>query len=94
MTKNEMARALADATNLTIVAASEAVDVLFNPQTGVIASELAAGREVNVAGFGKFTVRERAARMGKNPSTGEPLQIAAAKVPGFKPGKTLRGRLG
>ena len=55
-----------------------------------IQESLAAGENVQVIGFGTFEVRERAARVGRNPQTGEEIQIAAAKVPAFKPGKALK----
>ncbi len=45
---------------------------------------------MNLVGFGTFTVRGRAARVGRNPQTGEAIDIKAAKVPGFKPGKALK----
>ncbi|HDR7719218.1 MULTISPECIES: HU family DNA-binding protein [Bacillus cereus group] len=55
-----------------------------------ITSTLAAGEKVQLIGFGTFEVRERAARTGRNPQTGEEMQIAASKVPAFKAGKELK----
>ena len=55
-----------------------------------VKDELAAGNEVSVAGFGKFVVRNRAARTGKNPSTGETINIPATKAPAFVAGKALK----
>ena len=55
-----------------------------------IADALAKGEEVNIAGFGKFATRDRPARQGRNPRTGEAVAIAAARVPTFKAGKALR----
>ncbi|MDY0027363.1 MAG: HU family DNA-binding protein, partial [Lentimicrobium sp.] len=55
-----------------------------------VAGELKKGNSVDIAGFGSFSVAERAARTGRNPQTGAPLQIKASKVPKFKPGKGLR----
>lgn len=51
---------------------------------------LAAGEKVQLIGFGNFEVRERAARQGRNPQTGETISIAASKVPAFKAGKALK----
>ena len=55
-----------------------------------ITNTLAAGEKVKLIGFGTFEVRERAARTGRNPQTGEEMQIAASKVPAFKAGKELK----
>ncbi|AHA06967.1 MULTISPECIES: HU family DNA-binding protein [Bacillus] len=55
-----------------------------------ITNALAAGEKVQLIGFGTFEVRERAARTGRNPQTGEEMQIAASKVPAFKAGKELK----
>jgi len=59
-----------------------------------IADTLASGEEVNLNGFGKFTIKERSAREGRNPKTGEALTIAASKSVGFKVSSTLKNRLG
>ena len=56
----------------------------------VIASSLKQGDSVALVGFGTFSVRERAARSGRNPRTGESISIAASKLPAFKPGKALK----
>jgi len=69
--------------------AKGAVDATFD----AIAAELVGGGEVAVAGFGKFSVRERSARRGRNPSTGEPVQIAARKAAKFSVGAALKRRL-
>ena len=58
-----------------------------------ITNTLAAGEKVQLIGFGTFEVRERAARTGRNPQTGEEMQIAASKVPAFKDGKELKNSL-
>ncbi|MGR5912006.1 HU family DNA-binding protein [Bacillus cereus] len=55
-----------------------------------ITNTLAVGEKVQLIGFGTFEVRERAARTGRNPQTGEEMQIAASKVPAFKAGKELK----
>lgn len=66
--------------------AHEAVEAVFDS----ITKALSRGEEVAVSGFGAFRVTKRAARMGLNPKTGEKIQIAAANVPKFKPGKALK----
>lgn len=73
-------------TNLTKKDVTAVVEVLFES----IQEELAAGEKVQLIGFGTFEVRERAARKGRNPQTGEEIDIAASKVPGFKAGKALK----
>lgn len=69
--------------------ASEAVDCVFD----CLSDSLAGGERVQVAGFGTFSVSERAARQGVNPATGERLHIAASKGVRFKPGKDLKDRV-
>ena len=58
--------------------------------TDVVAEELTKGEKVQMVGFGTFEVSERAAREGRNPANGEPMQIAASKAPKFKAGKALK----
>ena len=55
-----------------------------------VADSLKKGDSVSLVGFGTFTVKDRAARTGRNPQTGEPIQISAARVPSFKAGKALK----
>lgn len=57
---------------------------------GVVSKELSKGNDVQIIGFGTFSVGERAARSGRNPKTGETIKIAASKSPKFKPGKALK----
>lgn len=66
--------------------ATKAVDAVFD----TILNALKDGDKVQLIGFGNFEVRERAARKGRNPQTGEEIEIAASKVPAFKPGKALK----
>ena len=89
MKKRELVEAVAEATGLSRSAAGEAVDAVLE----AVAAGLAAGEPVTVAGFGTFEVRERAARTGRNPRTGEAIDIAAARVPAFRAGKGLRDRV-
>jgi DNA-binding protein HU-beta len=86
MTKQELAQKVAGDTGLSQNQAKDIVDTVFK----TIADELAGGGEVAVSGFGKFSVSERSAREGRNPATGETIQIAASNVPGFKAGKALK----
>ena len=77
-----------------IVAKSEMskkdADVALSAVIDSIKDALKAGEKVQIVGFGTFSVKERAARTGKNPATGETIQIAASKVPAFAAGKALK----
>ncbi len=86
MNKAELVNAVASAANLSKADAGRAVDAV----TGSIASSLSNGEQVAVVGFGTFSVKHRAARAGRNPRTGEAIQIQASNVPGFKAGKALK----
>ncbi len=86
MNKSELIDAVADHADLKKSEASSAVD-------GVIAAvteALKSGDQVTIVGFGTFLVRQREARAGRNPRTGETIQIKASKVPAFKAGKALK----
>jgi DNA-binding protein HU-beta len=87
--KTELQEALASAANLSKADAARAVEALFGTD-GVIAGELKRGGKVQITGFGTFVVRQRAARTGRDPRTGNALQIAAATVPAFKAGQGLK----
>jgi DNA-binding protein HU-beta len=89
VTKNELADKVAAQTGL---AASQAREVLEAALESV-SSELASGGEVSLAGFGKFSVSHRSAREGRNPSTGETIQIAASKAAKFTPAAALKKQL-
>ena len=95
MNKTEMAKKLAKKTDLTQAKAAEVIDAIFSSESGegIIAVELDAGRDVSIAGFGKFETRHRKARTGRNPATGETIQIAATTVPAFKAAKGLKDRV-
>ncbi|HHW54351.1 MAG: HU family DNA-binding protein [bacterium] len=86
MNKGELVARVADKAELTKKDAEKAVNAVFES----IQEALAAGEKVQLIGFGTFEVRERKARMGRNPQTGEEIQIAAARVPAFKAGKALK----
>ena len=89
MTKNELAEQVASRTGLAASQARQALEATFES----ISDELAAGGEVALAGFGKFGVSQRAARQGRNPSTGETIQIAASKAAKFSAASALKKRL-
>ncbi len=95
MNKSEMAEKLAAKCEISQTKAAEVVTCIFDtkPRHGIIAIELDAGREVNIAGFGKFESRRRSARTGRNPATGATIKIAAKNYPAFKPGKGLKDRV-
>lgn len=86
MNKTDLINSVAEATQLSKKDASKAVDVVFE----TITDSLKGGNKVQLIGFGNFEVRERSARKGRNPQTGEEIDIAASKVPAFKPGKALK----
>ena len=86
MNKAELIEAVSDAADLSKSDATKAVDGVIE----AITNSLKNGDQVTLVGFGSFLVRDRAARTGRNPRTGEAIQIAAAKVPGFKAGKALK----
>jgi len=87
--RNELVDAVASKTDLRKSDASKAVDAVFES----ISDALKGGGEVRLVGFGTFSVASRAASEGRNPRTGEKIQIAASKQPKFKPGKGLRDSL-
>jgi DNA-binding protein HU-beta len=86
MKKADLVAAIAEAAELSKADAGRAVDAFVE----VVTKALKAGDGVTLVGFGSFEVRERAARQGRNPRTGKPLNIKASKVPAFKAGKALK----
>lgn len=86
MNKTELVKAVSTQTELTLKDAGNAVDAIFKTITNTLAKE----ERIQLIGFGTFEVRERSARKGRNPQTGEEIEIAASKVPAFKPGKELK----
>jgi len=86
MTKNELIEKVAKKANLTKRAARDAVDSTFS----LSRDALVRGEKVVITGFGTFLIRSRAARRGRNPQTGETIQIPQKKTPGFTAGKTLK----
>ena len=86
MNKTELIAAVAEASGIS----KKDTEKVLNSFTAVVESALKQNDKVQIPGFGSFEVRERAARAGRNPHTGETIEIAAAKVPAFKPGKGLK----
>ena len=86
MTKADLIAMVADKAGLTKADSARALDAL----TDAIEKSLSKGEKVTCTGFGTFEVRQRAARMGRNPQTGAPLHISASKTPAFKAGKGLK----
>ncbi|REB09893.1 HU family DNA-binding protein [Sporosarcina sp. BI001-red] len=86
MNKTELINSVAEASGLSKKDATKAVETVFE----TIQDALSKGEKVQLIGFGNFEVRERAARKGRNPQSGEEIEIAASKVPAFKAGKALK----
>ncbi len=86
MNKNDLVAAVANSTDLSKADAAKAVDAVFD----AITSSLRNGQEVRLVGFGTFSVVARAASEGRNPRTGETINIPASKQPKFKAGKGLK----
>lgn len=86
MNKSELIDSIAASADISKAAAGRALDAV----TESITQALKSGDQVSLVGFGTFVVKERAARTGRNPQTGAPIEIAAAKIPSFKAGKALK----
>ncbi|HAG52164.1 MAG TPA: DNA-binding protein HU [Alphaproteobacteria bacterium] len=86
MNKTELVAVVAQKAGLTKADSAKAVDAILE----AVSETLASNEEVRIAGFGTFSVAHRKATTGRNPRTGEELQIAASNLPKFKPGKTLK----
>ncbi|EGG99900.1 DNA-binding protein HU-beta [gamma proteobacterium IMCC2047] len=86
MNKSELIDAIAAEADISKASAGRALDAAVDAVT----NELKKGGQVSLVGFGTFSVKDRAARTGRNPQTGETIQIKAAKIPSFKAGKALK----
>jgi DNA-binding protein HU-beta len=84
--KTELIDAIAASADLPKAAAGRALDAMVD----AITAALQKNDQVVLVGFGTFAVKDRAARTGRNPQTGKPIEIAAAKIPSFRPGKALK----
>ena len=89
MNKSELIEAIAGSAGLSKADASKALEATISS----ITNSLRQGQSVTIVGFGTFMVRESKARMGRNPRTGEAIQISASKRPSFKAGKGLKDNL-
>jgi DNA-binding protein HU-beta len=89
MNKSELVEHIASKADLSKAAAARALDAVISG----VKTTLKKGGTVTLVGFGSFSVAKRAARTGRNPRTGAPLKIKAAKVPRFRPGKALKDAL-
>lgn len=86
MNKKELAKAIAEKTGITTDETIKFLTVF----TEVVTEQMKQGQHIQLVGFGTFEVAERAARIGRNPQTGEKMSIAAGRIPKFKPGKNLK----
>ncbi|MFB5675554.1 HU family DNA-binding protein [Paenibacillus terreus] len=86
MNKTDLINQVSEKAELSKKDATKAVDAIFD----AISEALQSGDKVQLVGFGNFEVRERSARKGRNPQTGEEIEIPASKIPAFRPGKALK----
>ena len=86
MNKSDLINQVSEASELGKKEATKAVDAVFE----AISTALQNGEKVQLVGFGNFEIRERSARKGRNPQTGDEIEIPASKIPAFKPGKALK----
>ncbi|AKH69807.1 bacterial nucleoid DNA-binding protein [Spongiibacter sp. IMCC21906] len=86
MNKSELIDAIAESADLSKASAGRALDAAVEAITGALKSD----DSVSLVGFGTFSIKARAARTGRNPQTGAPIEIAAANIPSFKAGKALK----
>lgn len=86
MNKSDLINAIVEESGLTKADAGRALDATISS----VSSALKSGDSISLIGFGTFSVKERSARTGRNPQTGETIQIKASKIPSFKAGKTLK----
>ncbi len=89
MTKAELIESVASKVDLPRAIAERAVNTMFDEMTAALSQ----GDKVNISGFGTFSVSTRKARTGRNPKTGESIEIAASRAAKFKPGKTLKDEI-
>jgi DNA-binding protein HU-beta len=96
MNKGDLTRSFSRRTGLSLRESKRAIDSLFGvegKQVGLIPATLVQGKSVRLAGFGTFETRRRSARPGRNPRTGEPLMIQAARLPAFRAGRALKDKV-
>ncbi|MFG1691442.1 HU family DNA-binding protein [Gemmatimonadota bacterium] len=90
MNKSDLVDALASSTGMTKADAARAVDALFATDSGIISKNLKWGKKVQITGFGTFEAKMRKARTGRNPRTGQTINIPATTSPSFRAGKGLK----
>jgi len=93
MNKSDLVDALADRTGMTKADAARAIEAIFDPEAGIISKAMKGNHKVQITGFGAFEARHRKARTGRNPRTGQTINIAASKSPAFRAGKGLKDAL-
>ncbi len=95
MNKAELVERVAQKTGLSVRETRTVVDAVFDPDpsVGIVSAELISGNKVAISGFGTFEARQRKARVGRNPHTGEAVDIPASRAPAFKAGKPLKEAL-
>ncbi len=86
MNRSQLIDSVAEGSGLSKAEAQRALDAVID----TITTSVANGEKVSLTGFGTFELRERAARTGRNPQTGEQMEIRASKSPAFKPGKSFK----
>jgi DNA-binding protein HU-beta len=89
MNKSELIEAIAAEADVPKAQAGRVLDAMVS----VVGTALAEGQQISMVGFGTFLVRERPARSGRNPRTGDTIEIAASKTPSFKAGKALKDKV-
>ena len=94
MNKKQLSARLAKESGISQARASSILNVLFDGETGIIPGELVVGGKVTIPGFGTFSVKTRAARIGTNPADGVRIQIPAKRKTYFRAGKALKARIG
>lgn len=90
MNKTDLVAAISTQGNVQRADAAKLVDLLFDPDNGILASALRRGEKIQISGFGTFETRKRAGRTGRNPRTGEDIHIPASVTAAFRPGKALK----
>ena len=86
VTKSDIVEKVYEKIGFSKKEASDYVELVFNSLKEVLEK----GEKVKISGFGNFSIRDKSTRVGRNPQTGETIQIASAKIPSFKPGKALK----
>lgn len=94
MNKSKFVEALAERVDLSKTKAADVVGAIFDPNNGILAQAMQDSESVSIAGFGKFESRQRKARKGRNPHTGQEMKIPAKRVPAFSASSKLKEGVG